>query len=56
MRLHGAKEKAEAAAVSDGPTGLANRRALDLALARCLQNGSPFSIIHVDLDFFKAVN
>ena len=55
-RLAGAKDAAEAEALTDTLTGLDNRRALDQALARLIARGTPFSLMHVDLDFFKAVN
>ena len=56
MRLQGDKQRAEAEALSDGLTGLANRRAFDAALMRCIENGAPFAVMQIDLDFFKAVN
>ncbi len=56
QRLAGAKDAAEAEALTDTLTGLDNRRALDQALARQIARGTPFSLMHVDLDFFKAVN
>lgn len=40
----------------DGLTGLANRRTLDLALKEWLDQKVPFSIIMIDIDFFKRVN
>lgn len=55
-RLHGAKTAAEAEAMSDTLTGLRNRRALDLVLHRLIARGSSFTLFHLDLDFFKAVN
>lgn len=56
LRLQTDKRRAEAEALSDGLTGLANRRAFDAALQRHLDQGSSFAVMHVDLDFFKAVN
>ncbi len=56
VRLAGAKDAAQAEALTDTLTGLDNRRALDLALARRAARGTAFSLMHVDLDFFKAVN
>lgn len=56
LRLHSAKQRAEAEALSDGLTGLANRRAFDLGLERALANGGPFSVMQIDLDYFKSVN
>jgi diguanylate cyclase (GGDEF)-like protein len=54
--LKGAKTIAEARALTDTLTGLANRRALDEALARVLDHGRPFALMHLDLDYFKSVN
>ncbi len=59
-RLQTAQRAAEEQAQTDALTGLANRRALDLALARALdtvaRGGQEFALLHLDLDFFKAVN
>jgi diguanylate cyclase (GGDEF)-like protein len=55
-RLEGAKHAAEEQALTDTLTGLRNRRGLDLALDQIAQRGQPFAVMHVDLDFFKAVN
>lgn len=55
-RLQGAKRAAEQQALTDMLTGLQNRRALDLAMAEHLSRGNPFGVMHVDLDYFKAVN
>jgi diguanylate cyclase (GGDEF)-like protein len=54
--LKGAKSAAEARALTDTLTGLGNRRALDLALADVIAKGKRFAMLHLDLDFFKAVN
>lgn len=54
--LKGAKTIAEARALTDTLTGLSNRRALDEAMVRILDRGRPFALLHLDLDFFKAVN
>lgn len=47
-------------AMSDGLTGLANRRALNdamaHALASALRQRQPFAVLMVDLDHFKAIN
>lgn len=56
LRLQGAKTAAEEQAMTDTLTGLRNRRALDLALGQVFLGAVPFSIMHIDLDFFKAVN
>lgn len=59
-RLDIARSAAEARALTDALTGLANRRALDLALARAVEAASRgrrgFALLHLDLDLFKAVN
>ncbi|MCB2094195.1 MAG: GGDEF domain-containing protein [Rhodobacteraceae bacterium] len=59
-RLQAAQADAEERALTDALTGLANRRALDLALVRVIaaarRGDHPFALMHVDLDFFKAVN
>jgi diguanylate cyclase (GGDEF)-like protein len=54
--LKGAKSAAEARALTDTLTGLGNRRALDEAVARIIDLNRPFALLHLDLDFFKAVN
>jgi diguanylate cyclase (GGDEF)-like protein len=54
--LKGAKSVAEAQALTDTLTGLGNRRALDDAVLRVMEKGRPFALLHLDLDFFKAVN
>ena len=55
-RLQGAKAEAETRALTDTLTGLSNRRALDRCLADLVAAGRPFGLMHVDLDYFKAVN
>lgn len=55
-RLHDEKEVAKNEAQTDGLTGLANRRALDLRFGRQLKRNVPFSLMHLDLDYFKSVN
>lgn len=55
-RLYGAKTVAETQALTDTLTGLSNRRGMDLALERLLQQGAPFILMQIDLDFFKQVN
>lgn len=56
QRLNGAKQAAEADAASDMLTGLRNRRVLDQVLNRLISRDDAFSLMHLDLDFFKAVN
>ncbi|WP_333684579.1 GGDEF domain-containing protein [Pontibaca methylaminivorans] len=56
LRLEGARAEAEERALSDPLTGLANRRALDLALARMGAAGEGVSVMQLDLDRFKTVN
>lgn len=55
-RLQGAKIAAEEQAYTDTLTGLKNRRAMDHILDRLVSAGTPFALMHLDLDFFKAVN
>jgi len=59
-RLRAAQRAAEEQALTDALTGLANRRAFDTALGRVLDaalwGGKDFALLHLDLDFFKAVN
>lgn len=59
-RLEQARRQAEAQALTDPLTGLANRRALDAELAAAIaalqRDGAPFAVAHLDLDHFKAVN
>jgi diguanylate cyclase (GGDEF)-like protein len=55
-RLQGAKAAAEQQAFTDPLTGLANRRAMDMTLARLVASRTPLALMHVDLDFFKFVN
>lgn len=56
QRLQGAKIAAEEQAFTDTLTGLKNRRAMDHILSRLIGAGTPFSLMHLDLDFFKSVN
>lgn len=55
-RLQGARRAAEAQALTDTLTGLKNRRALDLMLGEVMARRQPFGLMHLDLDYFKAVN
>ncbi len=55
-RLNGARVEAEQQALTDTLTGLKNRRALELTLAALTQAKTSFGLMHIDLDFFKAVN
>lgn len=56
LRLQAARISAEEQAFTDTLTGLKNRRALDHVLARKAGDGMPYSVVHMDLDFFKQVN
>ncbi|MCX7566461.1 diguanylate cyclase [Sulfitobacter sp. F26169L] len=56
LRLQGAKLAAEEQAFTDTLTGLKNRRALDQVLERLLTINAAFAVMHIDLDYFKAVN
>lgn len=56
LRLQGAMIAAEEQAFTDTLTGLKNRRAVDHVLPRLVENGQIFSLMQVDLDYFKMVN
>lgn len=56
LRLQGAKVAAEEQALTDTLTGLRNRRALHQVLEELSQDTSYFGLMHIDLDYFKAVN
>nr|WP_143092448.1 diguanylate cyclase [Sulfitobacter brevis] len=56
LRLQNAKVTAEKQAFTDTLTGLSNRRAMDVALMRLISKDASFAVMHVDLDYFKAVN
>lgn len=55
-RLEGARSAAEEEAMTDALTGLRNRRAVDLVLERLCATRANFGLMHMDLDYFKAVN
>jgi len=54
------EEKLSSQALTDGLTGIANRRAFDRALARewkrTLREGSQISLLLLDIDYFKEFN
>lgn len=56
LRLQGARIAAEEQAFTDTLTGLKNRRALQHILNRLSIAKTDFALVHLDLDFFKAVN
>ena len=56
LRLEGARMLAEEEALTDPLTGLRNRRAADLVLERLCASRAAFGVMHLDLDYFKAVN
>jgi diguanylate cyclase (GGDEF)-like protein len=56
QQLQGAMIAAEERAFTDTLTGLKNRRAMDHVLARLIGSGRHFALMHIDLDYFKAVN
>lgn len=56
LRLEGARVAAEEEAMTDPLTGLRNRRAVDLVLERLCKAQGNFGLMHMDLDYFKAVN
>ncbi len=41
---------------TDALTGVANRRTFNLVINEHIQNGTPFALIMLDIDFFKKVN
>jgi len=55
-RLQTARHAAEAQASTDALTGLNNRRAMDDLLSGLVENRASFGLMHLDLDYFKAVN
>lgn len=55
-RLVGGKRQAEVQAATDALTGLSNRRALDMVLETLTAEKLPYGMMHIDLDYFKAVN
>jgi len=56
QRLQGAMIAAEEQAFTDTLTGLKNRRALDHILERLVDYEVDFTLMHLDLDYFKSVN
>lgn len=56
LRMQGDKQTAETEALTDTLTGLRNRRALAQLLEQMTQSATPFGLMHIDLDYFKAVN
>jgi diguanylate cyclase (GGDEF)-like protein len=56
QRLLTARQAAETQALTDALTGLDNRRSMDQVLTRLAASGVQFGLMHVDLDYFKAVN
>ncbi|MBL3702337.1 diguanylate cyclase [Sulfitobacter sp. BDSS02] len=56
LRLRGAMIAAEEQAFTDTLTGLRNRRALDVMVQRLIDSRTRFSLMQLDLDFFKQVN
>lgn len=58
-QLDAARQRAETEAFTDPLTGLANRRAFDLAMGlakAATGEAADFALAHLDLDYFKAVN
>ena len=55
-RLQSARDTAESASLTDGLTGLRNRRAFENEVELRLRRNLPFCLMHIDLDYFKAVN
>jgi len=55
-RLAGGKQQAEVQAATDALTGLRNRRALNMVLDGLTAEKIAYGMMHIDLDYFKAVN
>ncbi len=55
-RLRTAEKEAQQLASTDQLTGLANRRAMSHVLLNWVQTRRAFACMHLDLDYFKAVN
>ncbi|MDO9054494.1 MAG: diguanylate cyclase [Gallionella sp.] len=59
-QLHDANQELQRLSMTDGLTGIANRRMFDESLARewrrCLRLNKPMSIVMVDVDYFKKYN
>ncbi|MEL7026107.1 MAG: GGDEF domain-containing protein [Pseudomonadota bacterium] len=55
-RLQSARDTAQDASLTDGLTGLKNRRALEAEVAERVRQNQIFSLLQIDLDYFKAVN
>ena len=55
-RLEDDKQTAQALALTDTLTGLRNRRALSMETEVLTRTHTNFALMHIDLDYFKAVN
>lgn len=55
-RLEDARSDAETRSLTDALTGLPNRRGFEKQVFRLTDLGEPFSVMAIDLDYFKAVN
>jgi len=56
VRLEKARNEAQTMASTDSLTGLKNRRAVEKIMSRKLSDRAPFSLMQLDLDYFKVVN
>ena len=56
QRLQSARVAAEEQAFTDTLTGLKNHRIMDHVLERVERAGTKFALMHIDLDFFQAIN
>ncbi|MBV8678816.1 MAG: diguanylate cyclase [Aquitalea sp.] len=60
QQLHAANADLARMAFSDGLTGIANRRYFDEQLSDCFRqaqsDGSPLSVLQIDIDYFKQFN
>ena len=55
-RLEEARSDAEARSITDALTGLPNRRGFEKQVFRLTDLGAPYTVMAIDLDYFKAVN
>ncbi len=59
-QLNDANQELQRLSMTDGLTGIANRRMFDMSLARewrrCLRLSKPLSIVMLDVDYFKKYN
>ncbi|MEM9710432.1 MAG: diguanylate cyclase [Pseudomonadota bacterium] len=56
MRLQGARDEAQVASLTDGLTGLENRRSVEMTTEARIRALEDFTLLEIDLDLFKEVN